>query len=538
MNPRKSLSILAVLVIVFPTLALAAHAQSTPGALDNGPHIYLQAGEFDPLVDNEPSGLPKTLRTRAVDDDTTAYQIVQFNGPITPAEREALDSRGVEILDYLPDFAYVVRMPGATRSTVQALPEVRWVGAYQPAYRLSPELYANLSQPIPNISIDLVVDVFNGEALDSIVRVIKSLDGVVMDQTQTNWKSKLIISLPAGQVLELASIPGVRWIEPAPEWQLYNDVAVGIMNVRDVWNTHGLYGNGQTVGICDSGLDKGSTAPGLLHDDFENGSGASRVTAIFDVAGDGNTADTIEGHGTHVAGSVLGNGNESGSTPSTHTYPDTAYAGVAPEAGLVFQASEVYSTGQILVPGDLNVLFAQAAANGADLHTNSWGNPGPGLYTESSAEVDQYIWDHPDFPILYSAGNEGIDSNADGVVDLTAIGSPGTAKNVITVGASENLRPDISWAYWGYLKPSDFPTTPITDDLAADNTDGMAAFSSRGPTQDGRIKPDLVAPGTFIISTKSSVMDEEEDGWGPLNDKYFYMGGTSMSTPLAAGAAT
>ena len=64
---------------------------------------------------------------------------------------------------------------------------------------------------------------------------------------------------------------------------------------------------------------------------------------------------------------------------------------------------------------------------------------------------------------------------------------------------------------------------------------GMAAFSSRGPALDGRIKPDIVAPGTWIASTKSSVASG--GGWGAIDSNYMYMGGTSMATPLTAGAA-
>lgn len=534
MNPRKCLSILTIMCIL--VLTVAVHAQAPDEVSSGGPRIYLRAGDYDPVAESQPAGLPAPLRALDTDEPGAESQIVQFYGPVTAEDRELLVSNGVEILDYLPDYAFVVRMENSVRSSVQTLPDVRWVGSYRPAYRLSPDLYASIDEPDSGALVKLAVDIFKGEDLDPLISDIKSLGGIVTEQSQTEWKSKLMLSLPAGQLLELASIQGIRWIEPAPEWQFNNDVAVGIMNVRDVWNTHGLYGNGQTVGICDSGLDKGSTSSALLHDDFENGSGVSRVTTIIDVAGDGAASDVRQGHGTHVAGSVLGNGKNSGSTPSTHTYPDTAYVGVAPEANLVFQASEVNTTGAIVVPSDLNDLFAQAAANGADLHTNSWGSPGPGAYTSSSSEVDEYIWDHPDFAILYSAGNEGTDSNADGVVDLGAIGSPGTAKNTITIGASESLRPSISWATWGTLSPEDFPTAPITDDLAADNAGGMAAFSSRGPTLDGRIKPDLVAPGTFIISTRSSLATGT--GWGLLNDYYFYMGGTSMSTPLAAGAAT
>ena len=156
------------------------------------------------------------------------------------------------------------------------------------------------------------------------------------------------------------------------------------------------------------------------------------------------------------------------------------------------------------------------------------------------------------------------------MIDNDSIGSPGTAKNVITVGASENQRTDnypcdTGLAYttcasqsganniatYGASWPSDYPANPINSDPAAGNSNQMAAFSSRGPTDDGRIKPDVVAPGTWILSTYSDLYQQgydaspnpqnsayQYDGWGfPYNSYYKYMGGTSMSNPLTAGGA-
>ena len=68
----------------------------------------------------------------------------------------------------------------------------------------------------------------------------------------------------------------------------------------------------------------------------------------------------------------------------------------------------------------------------------------------------------------------------------------------------------------------------------ANNPEGLVAFSSRGPTLDHRIKPDVVAPGTFILSTRSR--DTAGTGWATSADPlYFFEGGTSMATPLVAG---
>ncbi|RMF31787.1 MAG: hypothetical protein D6759_09505, partial [Chloroflexi bacterium] len=263
--------------------------------------------------------------------------------------------------------------------------------------------------------------------------------------------------------------------------------------------------------------------------------------------------------------------------------------GTAPAAHLVFQAVEdyvdftgicalFYDDGYYLIgiPEDIRQLFQQAYDDGARIHANSWGNgEDPGAYTTDSANADDFIWNHPDMLITFAAGNAGTDANGDGVVDEDSTGSPATAKNVLTVGASENDRQghyecDANLTYtnpdgdscqslggmndtmtYGAVWPDDFPADPLASDNTADNAEQMAAFSSRGPTDDGRLKPDVVAPGTWVLSGYSDLYQEEYDsspnpqngqwqydGWGfPFDPYYKYMGGTSMANPLAAGGA-
>ena len=182
------------------------------------------------------------------------------------------------------------------------------------------------------------------------------------------------------------------------------------------------------------------------------------------------------------------------------------------------------------IPNDLDDLFKLAWANGSRVHTNSWGSAVNGAYTTSSMQADSSARTHDEVVILFAAANEGVDANSDGEIDLDSMGSPATAKNVITVGATENNRPNMTWT-WG---STDYGS-PISTDKLADNPDGMAAFSSRGPTDDNRLKPDMSAPGTMILSAKSR--STSDVGWLAHNASYTYMGGTSMATPLTAGAA-
>ena len=217
------------------------------------------------------------------------------------------------------------------------------------------------------------------------------------------------------------------------------------------------------------------------------------------------------------------------------THSNGAIKGAAPEARLYFQAIETEATisgttdGYLLgIPNNLYDLFEPAYDNGSQVHTNSWGSSDNGLYTTTSAQADASAHIFWDMAILFAAGNEGTDANSDGEVDLDSTSAPGTAKNVITVGATENDRSSVSYT-WGGWWPGDFPQNPVKDDRQADNIEGMAAFSSRGPTNDLRIKPDVSAPGAWILSAKSR--DTTSVGWGAYNTSYTYMGGTSMATP-------
>ena len=204
-----------------------------------------------------------------------------------------------------------------------------------------------------------------------------------------------------------------------------------------------------------------------------------------------------------------------------------------------------YQDGYYLVgfPNDLGMLFLEAYNWGSRVHSNSWGSPAAGEYTSDSQAVDQFVWNHPDMVILFSAGNEGIDADRDGYVDENSLDSPATAKNCITAGASESERssggynPGGPCYTWNGCWRGDYPANPTKDDRLSDTREELAAFSGRGPTAAGRIKPDVVAPGTNILSTRSRFISG--NGWGPYsNSNYMYMGGTSMSTPLIAGAAT
>jgi subtilisin family serine protease len=214
--------------------------------------------------------------------------------------------------------------------------------------------------------------------------------------------------------------------------------------------------------------------------------------------------------------------------------------GGAPKAKFLAQGLWSSLLGGLTVPPVASEMLNKAYEEGVRVHSNSWGSPkSPGVYDAFAVQIDEFVFANPDFLILFAAGNSGADLDKDGRIDPNSVTSPGTAKNALTIGSSEN-----KVAKGGIQKkladlnggPETWGAEPLRSDLLSNNPSGLAAFSSRGPTNDGRIKPDIVAPGTNILSTRSH-FPEAETLWGAYNGDYVWSGGTSMSTPLVAGAA-
>ena len=395
---------------------------------------------------------------------------------------------------------------------------MRWIGPYYPAYRLADSLRATVEAGESD-PVEVKVQALPDADLSALESQVQSLGGSLSAEAANEFAVYLRLSLPAGQVQSLAALDEVVWVEPYFEMELLNDKGGGeIMKANAVSAALDLTGGGQMVGVADSGLDSGNL--NTLHTDVR---GRVKAAYCLGITSPCDWSDYVS-HGTHVVGSVLGNGTASGGT----------YKGVAPQAQLVFQGVGDALGGLNGIPDDNGNLMRNAYGDGARIHTNSWGgstggaaNPYGG-YVISSQQVDQAMWEHKDMLVLFAAGNSGEDANANGLVDPDSIGQPGTAKNVLTVGASENNRPALNFLWGNAYGP------PISTDKRADNPSGMAAFSSRGPTDDGRIKPDIVAPGTFIASlrTQQSAFKDNLEGSTADYTTLFQNGGTGNSWQL------
>ncbi len=464
------LTMTVLVFMLFPTTLLAAPKGKVKTA-----EVHLKGISVN---DKIPHGLMK----KAYKKGEVAPYLIVFNGPIEPEMKFGVKHVGAKLVEYIPDYAFLATMTPEMAQKIEDLPYVEDVMIYQPAYKVHPSL-KDESGRIKTIGEEVTVRIFTFG--DSAV-----LDNEIINahgKKLAHGQGKVAVKIHRNQLEKFATINSVKYIEEVHKFELFNDIAKGYMDVDDLW-TLGYDGSGQVVGVCDTGLDTG-VDNSTMHLDFQG-----RIDVIYALGR--STADDTHGHGTHVSGSVLGDGARS----------NGQIKGMAPAAHLVMQSVLDSGGGLGGLPDDLNDLFAQAWTAGARIHTNSWGASVYGDYTTSSREVDEYVWNN-DMIILFAASNDGPTTGS--------IGAPGTAKNCITVGASENYRP--------------------SKGTHADDPNSIASFSSRGPCDDGRIKPDIVAPGTWILSAKSS-QAPDSNFWGTYNNYYAYMGGTSMATPLTAGA--
>lgn len=188
-------------------------------------------------------------------------------------------------------------------------------------------------------------------------------------------------------------------------------------------------------------------------------------------------------------------------------------------------------------PDDQGGALRPALGEGAGIHLVRRGLADAGSYGVGSRAIDRFVWEHPEMLVVVAAGNAAVDLNpADGVADAGSVGSPATAKNALSVGASEGRR-DVART-WRDSWPEDFAVEPIALDRMAqvDGPQGMAAFSGRGPCADGRIKPDLVAPGTFVVVPHSPQVADK--AWGVAADTHsLFVGGTGVAAEQVADAA-
>ena len=502
------------------------------GRLVNNSHAILLENALIDTTEPLNFVFPKNLQPQG---DPGAY-IVQAKGPINNAFRAMLADMGATIISYIPNDAYLVRASAGVASALAPEPSVQAVITYEPYYKIqSSLLYPAVKQMQLPDDAALNLALYANDA-PATISEIEKLGGQVIGQNQSPF-GPVVRVIPPKDWTTLATLSGVQIIEPFHARATANDLSRATVGVAadslTPTNYLGLTGAGVTVEVNDTGIDAN-------HPDLKAGGFYNRA---LDVIGDApqSLVDT-NGHGTHVAGIIAGDGAESmtvtnapGSILPGGTGTNYQFRGMAPGATLfsvggiegVAEASSNFISDQYFqeVPARTNALISN----------NSWVYVGDSSYDLAAASYDAAVRDAlpkvtGSQPVLFvfAAGNDGNgnDNSDQGSGTPDSIESPATAKNVITVGAiqeNRNITNVVTNADGTISQPWQAETS--TDSR-------VAGFSARGNVgigiegKYGRFKPDVVAPGTFIISTRSEQWDI---------GTYFYQNPTNYQTQTFSG---
>lgn len=403
--------------------------------------IDLKYAKFDPLV--SVPAVPAELAA----DATSRMFIVQFKTQPLEEFRTVIESLGGEIAHYLPHHAYLVVLPVGAEQKLANENFVRWVGPYEPSYRIEPGTLRSLQRGDLPIQ-DYYVQVANPSAArkTEIATEIRKLGGRVIENPAEG--SLMLVELAPDQVRGVAKLDGVIYFDPRGE--VGDD---GMINVRNTSGANfietvaGFTGQGVVGHVIDSGVRQ-------THDAFDTP--ANRLTIRT------NNSDTS--HGTSTTGIVFGNGAA-----------NAAGRGMLPNGtGIFTRYLTAGWTGRLAWTQDTVNIF------NAVVESNSWGDSLTGSYTTVSAQMDEIIF-NTDLLICQSMSNAGTNVGvrpqawAKNIVSVGGIRHFGTAtltddrwQNGASVGpaADGRIKPDLSFFY------DSITTTSNTSDTSYTNSFG------------------------------------------------------------------
>ncbi|MCP8617329.1 S8 family peptidase [Salirhabdus salicampi] len=348
-----------------------------------------------------------------------------------------------------------------------------------------------------NESTDPVSVIVSTSDNDSVVEETEALGGHVT--AKWDFINAFAVEIPENQIETLATIKGVRAVTPnnmaiETKSDTEEDFTATLANVYNeairatkAWEK-GLTGEGIGIAVIDSGVTKEKGQVNDFKDRLE----------VVEVNSETEYMADKFGHGTHVAGIAGGDGNAQ----------DGKYIGVAPGADIIsvkVSNDEGMATEEDIVNGLQWVLENKDEHNIRVVNISSQVATQQ-HYTESALNAAVEVLWHNGIVVVVSAGNRGGE-------DCSTCYAPANDPFVITVGALE-----------------DNETAKINDDV-------LASFSSYGETLDGFMKPEVMAPGSDIVSFMPSGFIKKEMKDRVVDDYYFRMSGTSMSAPMVAGAA-
>ncbi len=484
------LFVLAVAAALLLTAAATAQAE-TPSIR------WLSVGERQmPLQRAEAAS---AAIERIASDGSSRHIVVQFDRPLSTDERDRLADSGVVLQSYLGGNAFfaAVTPDALDAGALGRFAPLRSATAIETTLKLHP---AFISGELPSHA---VVEEAEGDGDETIVAAyVVFHEDINLDidayalcaahnaavRSALRSINGLVIELPKSQITQLAANDAVKWIEPPlPRMGRCNDSNRAITQADDAQAApYNLDGSGVKVMVYDAGTARST------HVDFQG-----RLT-VRDSSG-------MNDHPTHVSGTIGGAG-----------VANAAYKGMAPGVTIEAYGFEGDLVAGFLYtdPGDLEADYNQAINTyGCDIANNSIGSnvesngfdcSWQGNYGATSALIDEIVRGSlgAPFRIIWANGNERQGSRCDveGFGDYYSMPPPAGAKNSISVGALNS------------------------------NDDSMTSFSSWGPMDDGRLKPDICGPGCQSGGDGgvTSTFDTSDTAYGTFC-------GTSMACPTVTG---
>lgn len=432
-----------------------------------GRNVHFKRGSYNP------ANASNRLEMATLTADNRVHMLMQFSAMPSAQQRAALSAEGIELLNYVPDQAFWVKVSPRTTAATAATIERAWLP--DPAVKLSRRIDDDKFPPnarFPGGRVSVQVQLFKGVSLAGARQKINALAGGVEVMLAID-SERLRVRLPKSRIMELANLDEIRWIEPAmPPRIHYNSMAASRI-AADVMLAAPYNVNGSTLiaGIWDGGAVD-------THNDF-----SGRLTVVDAVA--------VSNHATHVAGTLGASG--AGNASATGMAPSIQLRSYDWNTDVPEMRTAAVSHGVVVSNHSYGFI------TGWNWDGSAWvdyGNDGFGEYGTEAQAYDDVVYD-TGLLVFKAAGNDRNDGpdcpsgpNCDG--DYDSIGFVGNAKNVVTI-------------------------------CALNDSDGMSGFSSWGPSNDGRIKPDLCANGVGLTSTLPG-------------NTYGSLSGTSMASPSAAGA--
>jgi hypothetical protein len=480
--------------------------------------VHLPGSVFDPLM----APPVESVQPGTISKFGPSYFVVQLGDIATDEILDSVRASGFEIIQYVPHNAFIVYGESSEAARVAENSRVRWMGELTARDKFAPSMLESATGSKYGTRKMYNVAVFSRADLDEVAQRIGSVSGgqlmaeIPVHQTYFNI---VRVQMRPALLDAVASIPDVvridPWIPPMAEDERAAQIVAGNYTSTTAIAAAGynpltqflVDGLNVTVAVADDGI----SIPGA---------GGFYITSTNTVDANlrGSTSGALSGHG-HLNASII-----AGAAPFGNLDP-TGYnygIGIAPKANIL-NIPLLKSSYTGTEANAANDAVSTVGPNGvkATISNNSWG-AGTNLngYDSSAALYDGLTRDASSAgtvdPLLFvfSAGNCGTSPNNAACSQQSGLTIPKVAKNIIAVGSSENLRTELQ--------------------SSSNNIDDASSFSSKGPAADGRVKPDILAPGDAITGGRAGNCSGVTSCF---ETNHVWSNGTSHSAPQVSGVA-